>query len=181
MTREGRCFAAALVDASGAAHTRQMAGRRRLRYVPSRRRFLRTGLVAGSAALAGCSFGSAETQPLDATVVELYLLNRRSSAHTVHLAVEYGGEVIRALSRRVDGTENASRPTSVEYADWPDEPGKYRFAARLDDSDSWLRVTSREFGVTESGADCLRPSFVVNLGDRFTAHARTPCDGPGSE
>ena len=142
----------------------------------SRRRVLRAGLAAGTAALAGCSLGS-EKQPLDVTVVELYILNRRSDAHTVHLAVEYEGDIIRALSRRVDGTENSSRPTSVEFSDWPAEPGEYHFAARLDDADSWLRVTPREFGVTEAGADCVRPSFVVNLGDRFTAHARTACAG----
>lgn len=143
--------------------------------MPSRRQVLRSGLVAGTAAIAGCSFGAGETQSLDVAVVELYLLNRRSDAHTVHLAVEYEGEIVRALSRRVAGTENSSRPTSVAFSEWPETPGEYRFAARLGDAESWLRVTPRELGVTADGADCVRPSFVVNLGDRFTAHARTPC------
>lgn len=62
----------------------------------------------------------------------------------------------------------------MTFTDLPDEAGRYRFGFRIEDGD-WLRTTPTGLNVSDAGADCVRVTFVVNLGDRVTAHVREPC------
>lgn len=140
-----------------------------------RRRVLRPGYVGGVSLLAGCgSFGGDDRVPV--TVQAVDVLNRRETAGTATFVAERGDEV--AVRRRVElaGSDNASRPTGAEISAFADDPGAYRF--RLDVAGGGtLETTPSALGVTAAGADCVRVVFVLNVDDRLTAHARTPCEG----
>lgn len=132
-----------------------------------------TAATAGVASLSGCSLSNGD-DGLPTTVTHVYVLNRRSREYAFDLEIEYGGDRVLDRSRSISGAASSSEPTGLTFTDLPDEAGRYRFEFRIEDGE-WLRTTPTELNVSDAGADCVRVTFVVNLGDRVTAHAREPC------
>lgn len=143
----------------------------------NRRNFLRYAGATVAVASAGCIsvFGESKPEPATVSVVAVDILNRRSKSHIFHFVAEYNGKPIHALSQRIKGTDNSSLPTGFEISGWPKEPGAYRFSFRLDKNENWFYVTPRELGGLPEMADCYRPMFVINLGDRVTALHSPKC------
>ncbi len=103
------------------------------------------------------------------------VLNRRETEERFELAVEYEGDPIRVAERTIEGADDPSSPTGIEFSDWPDERGSYRFSFRLDGRERWLRVTPEDTGIRPENVDCYRMVFVINLGDRLNALAQGEC------
>lgn len=150
----------------------------------NRREVLRTGsLAVFGGALAGCSASpltgsesESDSEPVPVRLTALDVLNRRETDHTFHLAVEYEAEVITAVSREISGTTNSSKPTGVEFADWPDERGRYEFSFRLESDDpDWIRVEPMDVEPASEKADCYRMVFVVDLPGDVFAYSRKYC------
>ena len=129
--------------------------------------------MSGMTAIAGCSLPG-QSGGTSTTVTHVYVLNRRAQEYSFELEVEYDDEQLLDRSRSISGTTNESRPTALTYADFPDSPGQYQFAFRVADGE-WLRTTPSGLNVTESGQDCVRVTFVINLGDRVTGYAQRGC------
>lgn len=142
----------------------------------NRRDVLAGSLALGTTAVAGCgAFGRSSSGQTPVVVTAVDVLNRRPTPHRFEFLARRAGETAVRRTGRLDGASSSSAPTGVEFADWPDRAGTYTFTLRLDDGEQTLRTTPTELGVHGPGTDCTRVVFVVNLGDRLTAHARTPC------
>lgn len=104
------------------------------------------------------------------------MLNRRETDYTFHLAVEYEGEVVTAVSREIMGTTNSSKPTGVAFTDWPDERGRYEFSFRLDADDAeWIRVEPMDVEPDSEAADCYRMVFLIDLPGDVFPYSRRYC------
>lgn len=141
-----------------------------------RRSALRAVATGGTALLAGCSAIGRGDGDVAVTVRAVDVLNRRSTSATVTFVAERNGDVVVDRAVDVQGTENTSRPTAAEITAFADDPGRYRFELSVE-AGKTLETTPAELGVTGSGASCVRVVFVLNVDDRLTAHARTPCEG----
>ncbi len=117
---------------------------------------------------------SGEDDATPVTVQAVDVLNRRSAAATAEFVADRGEEVAVRRTVELAGSENASRPPGVEIAAFADDPGVYRFRLDVRDGET-LKTTPSGLNVTADGADCVRVVFVLNLDDRLTAYARSPC------
>lgn len=138
-----------------------------------RRTVLQTVAAGSVAALAGCiAFDDDGGERITVSAVDV--LNRRETSVTAEFVAERNGEVVLRRSVSLDGTENSSRPPAAEITEFADDPGQYRFRLDVDGGDA-LATTPDELSIEDKGTGCLRIVFVVNLDDRLTAYARTPC------
>lgn len=141
-----------------------------------RRSVLRAVATAGVAGLAGCAaVGGDADDAVPVTVRAVDVLNRRETAATAEFVAERGDEVAVRRTVELAGSDSASRPTGAEISAFADDPGTYRFRLDVDGGEA-LAATPSELGVTAAGADCVRVVFVLNVDERLTAHARSPCE-----
>jgi hypothetical protein len=140
----------------------------------NRRSTLRVAATAGVLGLAGCATIDGRGDALPVTVRAVDVLNRRTEAAAAGFVAERGDDVAMRRTVQLAGAETASRPTGAEITAFAADPGTYRF--RLDvDGGERLETTPTDLGVTAGEADCVRVTFVLNVDDRLTAHARSPC------
>lgn len=150
----------------------------------NRREALRTGsLAVFGPALAGCSASplsdaenESDSESVPVRLTALDVLNRREADYTFHLAAEYEGEVVTAVSQEISGTTDSSQPTGVEFTDWPDERGLYEFSFRLDaDNPEWIRVEPMDVEPDSEKADCYRMVFLIDLPGDVFPYSRKHC------
>ena len=140
-----------------------------------RRTALRTVATGGVAALAGCTtFGDDGSGGKRITVKAVDILNRRETPATAELVVERNGDVVIRRSVSLDSAENSSQPPAAEITEFADDPGQYQFRLDVDGGDT-LATTPEDLNVADEGTSCVRVVFVINLDDRLTALALTPC------
>jgi hypothetical protein len=141
-----------------------------------RREFLAGCLTLGAATIAGCLSGESSPNETPITLNAVDILNRRDDPYQYEFIAERDGETIRQDSGRIDGTDNSSVPTGISYSDWPDEHLPYTFTLSIGDGEQQIRgLTPTHLNIHDRGTGCTRVVFVINLGDRLTSHARTPC------
>ena len=130
--------------------------------------------TTGVLGVAGCAATSGGDDATPVTVQAVDVLNRRSATATAEFVAERGEEVAVRRTLELAGSENSSRPPAVEIAAFADDPGVYRFRFDVRDGET-LETTPSALDVTADGTDCVRVVFVLNIDDRLTAYARSPC------
>ena len=140
----------------------------------NRRAVLQTVAASSVATLSGCMAFGDDGCGKRITVSAVDILNRRETSVTAEFVAERNGDVELRRTASLDGTENPSRPPGPEITEFADDPGQYRFRLDVEGGDT-LTTTPEELNIENTGTGCLRIVFLVNLDDRLTAYARSPC------
>lgn len=112
----------------------------------------RAVVSAGALALAGCLGGTSgepgtEQTASGAVLAYVRVANYDDTAHTVHVLVERGDEIVHWSSHELAASEGSPVTKRLD-GPWG-EPGAYTIHTRLDGADE-----KRSFDVEPGGADC---------------------------
>lgn len=139
----------------------------------SRRGLLRLVGPAGSVGIAGCG---AIRSLRGARIEQVRVVNKDTDQHTVHVLIEYNGDLVQWTSVDVPPAEGETSPKRVHSMAldkaWPDEAGHFVVYARLDEQSDWQYADS-----TDSDFDCLEYEIGVPPGKNIEPYfADFPCD-----
>lgn len=107
----------------------------------NRRQFLAGTAILPALSLSGCT---STIFPTDHPLLNcLELMNLHDEPHTIHVRVDFDGEEVVSHSYQLDAKQEPG-PISHEWVaqTWPDQPGRFRIRARIDDETDWKTFDS---------------------------------------